>query len=374
MASGPIEPFYEWQLGEEIPIITGLIIDDLNEVELAPWDRMGGKGAFLNLGTRPSSQTSAYLCEIEPGGSLKPQSHLFDEYVYVVSGRGATTVWVEDRPKQLIEWQEGSFLAIPLNARHQHFNTSDAPARFLAYHDAPTVMNRFRNERFVFDNPFVFDDRFSGEAGYFSGEGTLESVPGKSFRVWKTNFVPDARGIKLYEWKERGAGGLNIMLEMAESRIHTHISQFPVGTYKKGHVDPTVRGSDPGGGSFLMILEGVGFTLVWGPGDNEFKRLDWKRNSLLISPSGWYHQHFNVGPTPARYLAMTGGGRGGTNNRQNTFADVSEREGGGQIEYPDENPEIHRIFEEALHQHGATCRMRHLSPFCTAEDESAIPA
>src|SRR5438093_5564760 len=104
-----LDPYYEWQLAEEIPVITGLIIDDLDKVELAPWDRMGGKGAFVNLGTTPSVSASAYLCEIAPGGSLTPQSHLFDEYMYVVSGRGATTIWVEDKPKQLVEWHGGSF-------------------------------------------------------------------------------------------------------------------------------------------------------------------------------------------------------------------------------------------------------------------------
>lgn len=371
--TAPLEPYYEWQAREELPVITGVLIDDLNEVELAPWDRMGGLGAFVNLGTKPGSYTSAYLCEIPPGGNLKPQTHLFDEYVFVVSGRGATTIWIEGKPKRLVEWQAGSFIAIPLNANHQHFNTGDEPVRLLSYNDAPTVLNHFRNERFLFENQFAFDDRFAGDADYFSGDGTLQAVPGKSFQVWKTNFVPDTRSLQLYEWKERGAGGLNVMLEMASSKIHTHISQFPVGTYKKGHVDPATRGSDPGGGSLLMILEGVGFTLVWGPGDTEFKRLDWKRNSLLISPSGWYHQHFNTGATPARYLAMVGGGGGGgrSRSREGSLADVSEREGGGQIEYDDENPTVHRLFEEALGSHGAACRMHQLSPFCTASAPDA---
>ena len=49
---------------------------------------------------------------------------------------------------------------------------------------------------------------------------------------------------------------------------------------------------------------------------------------------------------------------------------MSEREGGGQVEYPDENPEIHHLFEEELAEHGVTCRMEELSPFCT----SAVPA
>ena len=365
-ATENLDPYYEWETTQEIPTVTGLVIDDLDTVELQPWDRIGGNAAFVNLGTKPSEKTSAFLCEIPGGESLKPMSMMCEQFVYVVSGRGATTVWNVDQPKRLIEWHAGSYIAIPVNAKHQHFNGGSEPARFLSYHDMPTVMSVFRNERFVFENNFVFDDRFAREEGYFSGDGTLHSVPGKSFRVWKTNFVPDTRSIELHSWAERGAGGLNVMLEMADNRIHTHISQFPVGTYKKAHTDPRNRGADPGGGSLLLILDGVGFTLVWHPGDKEFKRLDWKRNSLVISPTGWYHQHFNAGASPARYLAMTSAG-GNRNARSSSFADVSEREGGGQVEYDDENPDIHRIFETELTRNGAACRMAEHSPYCTAE-------
>lgn len=366
MDGSPIlDPYYEWQTTEEIPTVTGLVIDDLDAVPLEPWERIGGNAAFVNLGTKPSEKTSALLCEIPAGGSLNPISMMCEQFVYVVSGRGATTVWNEGQPKQLVEWHEGSFIAIPVNAHHQHFNGGAEPARFLSYHDMPTVMSVFRSEKFIFENPFVFDNRFAGEDAYYNGEGTLHAVQGKSFKVWRTNFVPDARTMQLHEWSERGAGGLNVMLEMADARIHTHISQFPVGTYKKAHVDPRARGSDPGGGSLLLILDGVGFTMAWHPGDKEFRRLDWKRNSLIISPTGFYHQHFNTGATPARYLAMTSGG-GSRASRSQSFADVSEREGGGQIEYPDENPEIHRIFEEGLRKNGAECSMARHSPFCTS--------
>ncbi|HEY3116092.1 MAG TPA: cupin domain-containing protein [Chloroflexota bacterium] len=356
-----VEPFYAWQAEEGIPVHTGLLIEDLDEVELAPWERMGGRGAFINMGTKPGSNTSAYVCEIPGGGSLKPQAHMFDQFIYIVSGRGATTIWNPGQEKHLVEWKDGSFLAIPMNAHHQHFNGGTEPARFLSYHDGPTIMNIFRNDRFMFDNPFVFSERLGGE-DYYSGEGILHPVPGKSIKVWETNFVPDTRSIQLYEWKERGANSLNVMLDMATSRLHTHISQFPVGTYKKSHVDIRSRGSDPGGGSLLLILEGVGFTLEWQPGDKEFRKLNWKRNSLVIAAAGWYHGHFNAGATPARYLALVGGTGG--NRRANT-SDVSERDGGGQIEYEDENPEIHRLFEADLASHGAVCRMGDLSPFCT---------
>ena len=44
---------------------------------------------------------------------------------------------------------------------------------------------------------------------------------------------------------------------------------------------------------------------------------------------------------------------------------MSEKEGGGQVEYEDENPSIHTIFEEECNKHGVTCQMNALSPFCT---------
>jgi hypothetical protein len=150
--------------------------------------------------------------------------------------------------------------------------------------------------------------------------------------------------------------------------MHTHISQFPVGTYKKGHVDPRTRGSDPGGGSLLLIVEGVGFTLIWRPGE-PLQRLDWRRNGMAIAPAGYYHQHFNTGASPARYLALTSGRSDPLEVRPN-LSEISEREGGAQIEYEDEDPVIHQMFETELARHGAVCRMAAMSPFCTSAVEA----
>jgi len=48
------------------------------------------------------------------------------------------------------------------------------------------------------------------------------------------------------------------MLELADGVVPTHISQFPVGTYKKAHHHGY---GDAGGGALLLILGGVGFSL-----------------------------------------------------------------------------------------------------------------
>lgn len=361
-------PYWDWQAREGLPLYTGLLIDDLNAVELAPWDRVGGRGAFVDLGLNRGRNGGGWVVEIPPGGALDPIRHMFDEGIYITQGRGATTIWLEGGPKQMVEWQEGSLVALPLNAWHQHFNTGTGPARFFSLNNMGTVLNTYNSENFIWENPFAFDDRFAGQDDYFNGEGELLGVPREQYKVWRTNFVPDARTLQLHSWEARGAGGLNIMLEMADT-VCPHISQFPVGTYKKAHVHNRQQGGwvgQAGGGAQILILDGEGFTLCWPPGAKDFQKLDWKANSLIVAPSSLYHQHFNVGGKPARYLACIGIGMRRNRTGGKNPNDVSEEEGGTQIEYHNENPEVHRVFEGELKQRGVECKMAELSPFCTS--------
>ena len=77
---------------------------------------------------------------------------------------------------------------------------------------------------------------------------------------------------------------------------------------------------------------------------------------MIIVPSdATYHQHFNTGPEPARYLALrSGDGQPSQWGESN----VSIKEGGMQIEYEDQDPEINRIFEAELEKHGVISRMK----------------
>jgi len=90
-------------------------------------------------------------------------------------------------------------------------------------------------------------------------------------------------------------------------------------------------------------------------------------------PVSAFTQHFNVGHTPAAYLVLcvrksrryaTGRWMGPYVTDKNS-ADVSEKEGGIQTEYEDEDPEIHRIFEAELAKRGVQCVMKNLVPWCT---------
>ena len=49
------------------------------------------------------------------------------------------------------------------------------------------------------------------------------------------------------------------------------------------------------------------------------------------------------------------------------LSDVDVKLGGHQIEYEDEDPAIHKLFEGDLKRHGATCRMKGMVAGCTGE-------
>lgn len=355
-----VDTYRQWQSNEGIPIYDTFFIEDLKQVELAPWKRTGTSGAFINL-EGAGDTNNCYVAELAPGGSSKPQRHLYEEIVYVLQGNGATTIWNSDNEKHTFEWQAGSLFAIPLNTTFQHFNTrGDEPARYVAVITAPVVMNLFHSTDFVFNAPYDFVDRYNG-GQQFDGTGKLWGNGRGTFNIWETNFVPNADSFPLYRRNNRGAGGSYLAFELAHNTMVAHISEFPVGTYKKAHRH--------GAGANVVILGGQGFTILWPRGKwDERVKVDWKPGSIVVPPCDWFHQHFNSGAEPARYLALRWGSnryrfsQGGEDNVGS--AETSEKDGGAQIEYADENPEIHRIFEAELKRSGAVCHMKSMVPNC----------
>lgn len=335
----PRTAYDRWVESENIPVIKGYSIEDLNRVALEPWARKGGRGCFINL-VGSEGATDAYVCEIPPGRSLTPQKHLYEEMVYILNGRGATTVWLEGHREQTFEWQAGSLFAIPLNAWHQHFNgQGDREARYFAATNAPLVINLFHNLDFIFQDKFCFSDRFSGEQGYFSEKGKLHDPAVKGLApAFETNFVPDVGAAKLYHLGERGGDNYSTVFELANNTMVAHISEFAVGRYKKAHRH--------GPGANIVIISGKGYSLMWSEG-KEWVKVPWRAGTMFVPPDRWYHQHFNTGQTPARYLALRWG------SQKNLMpaiwkADEGSAVGKDQIEYADEDPRIRKMYEEEI--------------------------
>lgn len=329
---------------EGVPAIRGFHVEDICAVELYPWDRVGAWGVYLNL-EGSEGVNDCYICEIAPGRSLNPQKHMFEQLIFVVSGRGATTVWREGGKKQTFEWGEGALFSPPLNTWYQHFNgQGDRPVRLLAMSNAPTVLNLFHNIDFVFGCDYSFNDRYDGEENFFSGNA---KIPAQGF--CDTNFIRDVRSFELPERGDRGAGGRMLMIEMANNVMSAHISQFPVGTYKKAHRH--------GAGAHVIILKGEGFSVMW-PEGQEIKRYNWRAGSLMVPPERWFHQHFNIGAEPARYLALKPfSSRKFPGLRKHWGTSESVKVGGDQIEYEDEDPRVRKMFEEELAKRSVHSRM-----------------
>jgi len=338
--------FYRRWIGEEgIPIIRDWYVEDIRKIPLEPWQRTGGLGAYLDL-IGSADRTGAYICEIPPGASLKPEKHLFEELICIVSGKGTASVWNEGGPKRTFEWQEGSLFSPPLNSWHQLSNIqTDKPARFFAVTGAPVFMNLFHNADFIFNNNFVFKDRYAGENDYFSEKGELVEISSRP--VWEGNFIKDVRSFKIPSFEQMGKEMMWSNFELSENTMEAHISGFTPGTYKKAH-----RHS---GGAFILILEGEGYSLTW-PDLGAKRRFDWHDGSVIVPPEGWWHTHFILGNKPAFQLALRWDGTKYRFGKQWEYT-LDVKKGGDQTEYADEDPEIRRMFEEELTKRGLKLRM-----------------
>jgi len=74
------------------------------------------------------------------------------------------------------------------------------------------------------------------------------------------------------------------------------MSVFPAQTYKKGHRH--------GPGRAIVIPGGEGYSILWPHETAEKIVIPWHEASLFTPPGRWFHQHFNLGEGPGRYLAL----------------------------------------------------------------------
>jgi quercetin dioxygenase-like cupin family protein len=358
-----IDCYLEWVDKEGLLVAEDYGID-LFKVETAYWPRYDVKAAAVHLKGR-GDFANMFLFDIAPGRSTASQRHLYEEVIYVLEGSGSTQLEFSDGRKRSFEWGPRSLFAIPLNARHRHFNGSGRErALIVSTTDLPLVMNTFHNEDFIFQTTFDFADR-AGKNEYYAGEGDLITVrPGN--HMWETNFVPDLASIELKSWGDRGAGGTNIMFVLADGTMHAHISEMPVGTYKKGHRH--------GPGFHVMCVTGQGYSLLWFDEGEDFRRINWGHGVVFPPADQQFHQHFNTSNHPARYLATGVGGLRypltinqrrsllGVKPGEKGAVSTSIKEGGDQIEYEDQDPRIHRIWLEEMKINNVEPKMQKFFP------------
>ena len=287
--------FYrEWLKKSKAPMIEGYSLLDAAKQEVQPWPEIGGKGLYLNFAG--NVHMDGVIQEIPAGKSLDPKRHFYEQIVYVLGGRGYTTVGSGNKPNR-VSWGEGSLFTVPVNALHRHYNSDPAhPARLLFITTFPFMIQVFGSMGLINDSNFSFSDRYDGATDYFTSTARVRQ------RWDKTNFVKDVRAAEVVLWEERGEGNASMYFDMGGNTVlEPHISEFDVGTYKRGHRHPYE--------AIIVTLNGKGYSLAEKDKlkDSEAAKIDWQAGSVVSPPFFWFHQHFNTGATKARYLAITEG-------------------------------------------------------------------
>jgi mannose-6-phosphate isomerase-like protein (cupin superfamily) len=344
-----IDPYSDWLEKEAVPVVEDFCVD-LPQVVTKPWARFDIDGAVVNMKGR-GDFISIFLFDLPPGGATSPQRHLYEEVFYVLSGHGSAVVEDADGSRRDFEWGPGSLFALPLNASYRLFNGSGKErARIASTNNFVMMINTFRNESFVFENPARFSER-EGQSNYFTGEGEL--VPNHAGRyMWETNFIPDLRAFELKNQGWRG-GSAQMVFLLAEGTMHAHCSEMSAGTYKKAHR----HGPD----FHVFIVNGRGYSLFWHEGDKDFLRYDWHPGCVFAPTDGIFHQHFAVSSEPVRYMATAfGSGRYPFSSEKRKIKlglETSVKMGGSQIDYEDQDPRIHQLYLEELKKNGVECQM-----------------
>ncbi|HEX3244440.1 MAG TPA: cupin domain-containing protein [Chloroflexota bacterium] len=365
--------FYEQFMAEQnIPVVRGIGIRDSREVDLAPWERMGGRGAFIQFdGTEGGC--GMYLLEVPGAGELKPERHIYEERLLVIEGRGTTEVWRDGSSrKQMFEWQPGSFFSIPVNLWHRMVNASRSPALILGVTTAPITMNLHPNADFIFNNPFEFTDRYDDSSDYFKPRDELEPHPESGRALLKSNLIPDIANCALPLDNSRGPGYRWISPQMAgNTNFGGFIAEYPSGRYSKAHYHIS--------GAVLVCLRGKGYTYNWPVEVGTHPWEDGKEQTVKVAeyvaggmvaaaPGGgnWFHQHFSISQEPLRVINITGTSRSsalsvlrrdGDADRDIPAVGAEIGQGGYALPYRDEDPYIRTSYQEALAREGAEFQM-----------------
>ena len=364
----PAMPYDAFMEAEGIPVYRGIGVKQAQALPMKPWKRLGGRGSYIQLyGTE--GIWGSYVAEVPAGGALNVERHMYEKIVLILDGRGSTEVWQEGQTKkQTFEWQKGSLFSIPLNAFHRFVNATNSPAVMLCGTSAPNIMNLVDNPRFVFDCPFNFSERYSGNEDYFKPQEDLAPDPVRGLAMRRTNFVPDVITTDLPLDNRRSPGYRRVEPHMAGNRFYLWVGQHENGRYSKAHKHASA--------AVLICLKGKGYTYTWpeaagmrpweAGNAHLVKRQDYEFGGMVTaSPmSGdWFHQHFGVSKDPLRLSAWFGPNNARARKPGVPGEAISDRgainikQGGDAIPYNWEDPYLRKEYEAALAEEGLSSRM-----------------
>jgi mannose-6-phosphate isomerase-like protein (cupin superfamily)/uncharacterized RmlC-like cupin family protein len=332
------QTYYEqWLADRGIPIHREFSVPDVRALTTGWWTEMNVAAAFVEM-EGAGETNGAYVLHLRPAAPTTWTTRAFEEVFYVLEGTGVTTARRAGTSADC-HWQAGSLFTVPVNSEYSHVASEDAVIYCVTA--APLVMNLFHDRDFVFGSRHDFADKPID--GFFDETGLLWSRDNRS-HVWETNFVRDCRTIELPPSASRGGNGRILSIQLGDNALVAHVSEFPTDAYKKAHRH--------GPGAHVLTLSGRGYSLLWKNEFDEHVRIDWTDGALLVPPNFWWHQHFNIGDTPARYLAIRWGSPKHPLDHSYDNLATDRRSNGDQIEYDDQDPQVLQIYKESLAEQG----------------------
>src|SRR5260221_4379699 len=107
-------PYDRFMGAEGVPVYRGIGVRRVQDLPMAPWQRLGGRGAYIQLyGTE--GLWGMYVVEVPSAGALNVERHLYEKICFAVEGRGSTQGWQESQSKRHgFELQKGCLFTNPL--------------------------------------------------------------------------------------------------------------------------------------------------------------------------------------------------------------------------------------------------------------------
>jgi uncharacterized RmlC-like cupin family protein len=126
------------QWNKKNPPTEATIVKDLRTTDLVAREYRGTRARFYRLSG--AIRLQPHLSELPPSHASVNHRHTTEAVLYIVKGKGHTTMGYDGDELETVHWEEGDLIGIPLWAWHQHFNDSDTEtARYLAIQDTFTV-------------------------------------------------------------------------------------------------------------------------------------------------------------------------------------------------------------------------------------------
>jgi gentisate 1,2-dioxygenase len=110
------------------------VVPDAGAAVLEPQEVRGAGATNMHWSMAGNTMIDLHASEIPAGVYKRAHRHSSDAFILLLSGTGYSITWQEDRyhERTRVDWTEGTLFVPPIYWYHQHLNTGETPARYLA--------------------------------------------------------------------------------------------------------------------------------------------------------------------------------------------------------------------------------------------------